>query len=615
MRRLLEGGEPLRVIIALILCVAALAGCVSPPGQEVEPLATLPPYPAGVHPWPRGDEWPPALQGPFELLERAHLQVPSFDGVSLDGWIYRPRVPEGVRVPVVLVSSPYYGQLYTTPEFPSPQFPSPVFSIGVAPLADSLVAQGYAVALFSVRGTGNSGGCFQMLGLDEQKDHYHLVEWLASQPWSSGRVGMTGGSYDGTTPWQAAIQSPPSLKAIVPVASLNDLYAFYHTPQGASLTIASTFWSAYAGAVSVAPPLFSTPEHIAQHAPLFMERACPEVLEVLTETWKGQVGDDRNAAFWEQRNLLMRFPEVTAAVFLAHGYHDRRSHQHGHEMEDDPIWPLLTSPKRAIKGPWAHQDPTTDDWNEQLVAWFDFWLKGIGAPPALGRVDYEDDTGAWRASTAWPPAEAREEVAYLAGSGLSPSPGDGVRAFRSAPALRGPDVFVCGLPETADGVAPAVVFVSEPLADGALLAGNPFAYLRVAADQPGGLVAVHLYATPGVGCGAEPARLLTRGVADLRFHGGEYAGKDFPLDTPVSVRIDLRDLAEAIGPGERIAVVVSYGDPEDHMASSGHTPLVSIVADGGAEASHVVLPFVEGSLGGERPSLAYPPRPFLPPSP
>src|ERR671918_141114 len=51
-----------------------------------------------------------------------------------------------------------------------------------------LVARGYAVAGFNVRGTGGSGGCLEFFGPKEQRDQAVLVEWLAAQPWSNGRV-------------------------------------------------------------------------------------------------------------------------------------------------------------------------------------------------------------------------------------------------------------------------------------------------------------------------------------------------------------------------------------------------------------------------------------------
>ena len=67
-----------------------------------------------VHPHPCGNEWPQELNGAtFEVLPTEHVRVPSssyeVDGVELDGWIIKPAVPDGLRVPVLLHSTPWMG--------------------------------------------------------------------------------------------------------------------------------------------------------------------------------------------------------------------------------------------------------------------------------------------------------------------------------------------------------------------------------------------------------------------------------------------------------------------------------------------------------------------------
>ena len=76
--------------------------------------------------------------------------------------------------------------------------------VRATPSAPSGHSAADAVAIFNVRGTGNSGGCFSWLGPAEQRDQAFLVEWLAKRPWSNGRIGMMGLSYHGTTPWEVS---------------------------------------------------------------------------------------------------------------------------------------------------------------------------------------------------------------------------------------------------------------------------------------------------------------------------------------------------------------------------------------------------------------------------
>jgi putative CocE/NonD family hydrolase len=69
-----------------------------------------------------------------------------------------------------------------------------------------------------VRGRGNSDGVFQPF-IQEGKDGYDVVEWLARQPYCDGKVAMRGGSYCAYTQWATAKEFPPHLATIVPTAS------------------------------------------------------------------------------------------------------------------------------------------------------------------------------------------------------------------------------------------------------------------------------------------------------------------------------------------------------------------------------------------------------------
>ena len=75
---------------------------------------------------------------------------------------------------------------------------------------------GYARAYADVIGTGNSGGCYDYGGNREKRTGHDVVEWIARQRWSTGKVGMLGGSYDGTTQYATAVTHPRGLATIVP---------------------------------------------------------------------------------------------------------------------------------------------------------------------------------------------------------------------------------------------------------------------------------------------------------------------------------------------------------------------------------------------------------------
>lgn len=131
------------------------------------------------------------------------------DGVLLATDVYLPPAPG--RHPVILQRTPYGLRLgHGCFERTSGQ---------MAYWAE----HGYVGVNQDARGTFRSQGTFQPI-VQEQADGYDAVEWAAAQPWSNGRVGMSGASYFGVTQWQAALASPPHLLAIAPAQTATDYH-------------------------------------------------------------------------------------------------------------------------------------------------------------------------------------------------------------------------------------------------------------------------------------------------------------------------------------------------------------------------------------------------------
>jgi putative CocE/NonD family hydrolase len=91
---------------------------------------------------------------------------------------------------------------------------------------------GYAVINAEGRGAGNSEGNFPFLGLQDGKDGHDCVEWIGTQPWSNGKVGMFGNSALAMSQWHIAAQQPPHLACIAPWEGGFDLYREYLTDNG-----------------------------------------------------------------------------------------------------------------------------------------------------------------------------------------------------------------------------------------------------------------------------------------------------------------------------------------------------------------------------------------------
>ena len=126
------------------------------------------------------------------------VKIPLRDGVRLNATLYKPAGLKEPR-PCLFTLTPYIGQSY--------------HNRGMY-----FAAHGYPFLTVDVRGRGNSEGSFQPF-IQEAKDGYDVVEWLARQPYCNGKISMWGGSYAGYDQWATAKEFPPHLATIVPVAS------------------------------------------------------------------------------------------------------------------------------------------------------------------------------------------------------------------------------------------------------------------------------------------------------------------------------------------------------------------------------------------------------------
>jgi hypothetical protein len=137
------------------------------------------------------------------------------DGTQIGAAIY---APEGSgRFPAVLAASPYR---YDNNALPA----GPQFLWRETGPIDFYVKSGYAYVHMDVRGSGKSGGEFEFLGPNEQRDLYDVIEWIAKQPWSNGKVGGLGQSYFCMSQWWMGIMKPPALACLAAYDGLNDPY-------------------------------------------------------------------------------------------------------------------------------------------------------------------------------------------------------------------------------------------------------------------------------------------------------------------------------------------------------------------------------------------------------
>jgi predicted acyl esterase len=339
------------------------------------------------------------LSEPIYTTERKVFEVPAHDGINLYLEVEMPKdTPEGTLFPVILEASPYHGTIAT--RIGDRALPEPRVGGQSIGLSGYFAPRGYAVAFMDLRGTGRSEGCLDHLGGNDAKDLKTVVEWLADQPWSNGRVGMAGHSYVGATQVVAAAQNPRGLVTIVPSAGLSRMYDH-------QFQLGVPYFLQYAGP-QWAYPYLSTLRHL------------PSVAGINEPVQGGEMGDNFGndmeyfGCGWTQSAFTAGQGQVTGQagawhaardwgdaaarwkgdVFMVHGVNDNAARIPNAEWffknregrSTDKVW----------LGQWDHSSAQMNfrrmQWTTALHAWFDNKLMQRTWTDENG-VEQEVDTG------------------------------------------------------------------------------------------------------------------------------------------------------------------------------------------------------------------------------
>ena len=154
------------------------------------------------------------------------VAVPMRDGVRLYVDIIRPKGVD--RSPVILTYSPYgkHGlkKFLLSARSGVPSGWVSEYAVWEGPDPAYFVPHGYAVVNADARGSWYSEGDLTVWSEQEALDGYDLIEWAAGQPWSTGKVGMSGVSYLAIVQWRIAALNPPHLAAFNPWEGWSDCY-------------------------------------------------------------------------------------------------------------------------------------------------------------------------------------------------------------------------------------------------------------------------------------------------------------------------------------------------------------------------------------------------------
>lgn len=172
----------------------------------------------------KGSVFPPAsMPLPCDVTWERDIPVKLRDGVTIYTDVLRP--VNATRAPAIVAWSPY-GKSIPLNTVQSGVDPSTVTGLykSEGPDAGFWVCHGYAVVNPDPRGVGKSEGNIHVWGSVDAQDGHDVIEWIATQPWSNGKVGMHGTSWLSMAQWFIAATHPPHLAAIAPWNGLSDIY-------------------------------------------------------------------------------------------------------------------------------------------------------------------------------------------------------------------------------------------------------------------------------------------------------------------------------------------------------------------------------------------------------
>ncbi|MFC2071789.1 CocE/NonD family hydrolase [Chloroflexota bacterium] len=280
------------------------------------------------------------------MKELRNVMVPMRDGVQLAVDIY---IPDGSGPFPALFSMSAYGKEVQAWSGIYPTF----HEIGDL---DYFINKGYAWVVADSRGKYPSEGRFNLLDKEEQQDGYELVEWIAHQPWCNGSVGGMGMSYFTMINYLIAALQPPSLKTIVAIGGLFDLYrdviyygGLYH----------SGFLHAWLGGLQEGcyPPECIAPSENWQPPSNLVQDA---------------VKNSTDGPYYEERSLSSKYDKVKVPVYQIIGP-TTLTHRAMFKA-----YQSLNVPKKLMVGTGsAFHFLYTEPVSHEIGRWFDYWLKGI----------------------------------------------------------------------------------------------------------------------------------------------------------------------------------------------------------------------------------------------
>lgn len=535
--------------------------------------------------------------------------------------VTRPKQTEdGLKLPVIYETSPYYagtagmvdglfwnvrhelGELGTNEvgEGKSRRAHPEVIRRGERPIISNSqiskwLPRGYIVVHSSSPGTGLSDGAPTVGGDNESLAPKAVIEWLAGKDngyttrdgdekvmayWSTGKVGMTGTSYNGTLPLAAATTGVDGLEVIIPVAPNTSYYHYYRSNGlvrspggylGEDIDVLYDF-------------IHSGEESLRKRNNLRIRDT------EMAENMDRRTGDYNE--FWAGRDYLNDMPGMKAAMLMSHGFNDWNvMPEHSYRIYKKAKEMGLHT--QIYYHQFGHGGPPPV---EMMNRWFTHYLFGVDN-------GIQNETGAWivreyddpENPTFYPdyPNPAAEPVTLYLNEG-APQKG---QLSLTKPGSQGTETLVDNFSFDGESLARAeitnhrLLYVTPPLQDSVHISGLAEIKIKLASSKPAANLSVWLVSLPWTERrnGRITDNIITRGWADPQNH--ESLTESEPLEPGKFYELEfyLQPDDQIIRPGQQIGLMIFGSDKEFTIHPDPGTEL-TVDLDG----TTLTLPIVGG---------------------
>lgn len=601
------GGRFLLAVFLALACVPALQAEKDEPAVPVikDGETQIVQRFADPDMWIRHDLW---VETEFDSdgdgrLDRMHVDVT------------RPRQTdtEGLKVHVIYETSPYYAgtaapvhdymwdirqELGAQPA--KRKEAEPVRRIGERPiisksLVKDWVPRGFAVVHSSSPGTGLSQGCPTVGGENESLAPKAVIDWLNGRAkgyttpdgdeqvtayWSTGRVGMTGTSYNGTLALAAATTGVQGLEAIIPVAP-NTSYYHYYRSNGLVRSPGG-----YLGEdIDVLYDFINSGDE-EKRAYCDCEIRDKQMLANFDRA-NGDYND-----FWAVRDYLNHLDNVRAAVFMSHGFNDWNVMPE-HSFRITEALKKKNLPLHIYYHQGGHGGPPP---LKMMNRWFTRYLhgdlNGVDTEDRAWIVRENDDRSNPTAYKDYPNPDAAHVKLFLTPG--APQQG-GLSTKRTTQKVT--ETLVDNFSFSGEALAQAewtshrLIYVTPELKRPLHISGVARVSIRLACSRPAANLSVWLVSLPWNT--APDAKItdniITRGWADPQNHRSIRKGKPLEPGKFYKVAFDLQPDDQIIPAGQKIALMIFSSD-RDHTFRPD--PGAELTID--LSATHITLPIVGG---------------------